>query len=61
LFGSRLEPNHEPYLFEPVGQTWKTGPQIPVSLTVAQEIEWLAQQTRRHLRFPTIVRKARGI
>jgi broad specificity phosphatase PhoE len=28
LFGPRLEPNHEPYLFEPAGQTWKVGPLI---------------------------------
>jgi broad specificity phosphatase PhoE len=28
LFGSRLEPNHEPYMFEPAGQTWKVRPLI---------------------------------
>jgi broad specificity phosphatase PhoE len=31
LFGSRLEPNHEPYLFEPAGQTWKVRPLIDSS------------------------------
>jgi len=32
LFGSRLEPNHEPYLFEPSGQTWKVRPLIDTSV-----------------------------
>jgi len=31
LFGFRLEPNHEPYLFEPAGQTWKVRPLIDSS------------------------------
>ena len=31
LFGARLEPNHEPYLFEPAGQIWKVRPLIDTS------------------------------
>jgi broad specificity phosphatase PhoE len=35
LFGSRLGPNHEPYLFEPVGQTWKVRPLIDGQTIIA--------------------------
>ena len=28
MFGARLEPNHEPYVFKPDGQSWNVRPLI---------------------------------